>query len=83
MDCMSGLNILYDSECYCLAEYAGRRGLELVDKLACRSAYLEGLVASKLRAAVAYASEIDCSDETVDTMLAYYDALLIAPATPH
>jgi len=80
---MSGINILYDSECYCLAEYHGRRGLELLDKLGRRSAYLDGPLAIRLRAAVADACETDCTPEAMDAMLGYYDALLIAPATRH
>ncbi|MDH4323578.1 MAG: DUF3567 domain-containing protein [Betaproteobacteria bacterium] len=73
---MSALHILYDSENYCVAEFGGSRGIELVDKQARRSGFLEGAVAAHFRSNMAQLSAADTADEAVDEFLCTYEALL-------
>ena len=73
---MSALHILYDSRNYCVAEFAGVAGVELVDKHARRSAFLEGRVAAHLRANVARLCAEEPAEDEVDEFLFSYDALL-------
>ena len=70
------VNILYNSDSYCVAEFAGGGGVELVDKLARRNGYLDGQVAARLRFTVARLCADDSSEETVDEFLCRYEALL-------
>jgi len=73
---MGALNILYDSDNYCVAEFAGSAGIELVDKLARRSGFLEGQVAARLRLSMARLCTDDTGEEEVDELLCRYEALL-------
>jgi hypothetical protein len=73
---MSALNILYDSENYCVAEFGAGMGIELVDKQARRSGFLEGPVAARLRASMARLCAADRGEEAVDDFLCTYEALL-------
>jgi hypothetical protein len=74
---MGALNILYDSENYCVAEFAGGAGIELVDKHARRSAFLEGYVAARFRANMAQLCSGEPEEDAVDEFLCSYEALLI------
>jgi hypothetical protein len=73
---MGALNILYDSENYCVAEFAGDAGIELVDKHARRSGFLEGQVAVRFRVSMARLCSGDPGEEAVDEFLCTYEALL-------
>ena len=73
---MSAFHILYDSDNYCVAEFGGSRGIELVDKQARRSGFLEGAVAAHFRSNMAQLSAADTADEAVDEFLCTYEALL-------
>ncbi len=73
---MSALNILYDSEHYCVAEFSAGVGIELVDKQARRSGFLEGPVAARLRSSMAQLSAADTAEEAMDDFLCTYEALL-------
>jgi Protein of unknown function (DUF3567) len=73
---MGALNILYDSDNYCVAEFGVGTGIELVDKQARRSGFLEGPVAARLRSSMAQLRYADPGEETVDEFLFTYDALL-------
>lgn len=70
------VNILYNSDSYCVAEFAGGAGIELVDKLARRSGFLEGQLAARLRLGVARLCTDDSGEEAVDEFLCRYEALL-------
>jgi hypothetical protein len=76
---MGAFHILYDSPNYCLAEFAGIAGVELVDKHTRRSAFLEGRLAAHLRANIARLTAEDLEDGEVDEFLLTYDALLTNP----
>jgi hypothetical protein len=73
---MNALNILYDSDNYCVAEFGGSPGIELVDKQARRSGFLEGAVAARFRSSMAQLCSADPGDEVVDDFLCTYEALL-------
>lgn len=73
---MGALNILYDSENYCVAEFAGVAGIELVDKHARRSGFLEGHVAVRFRANMARLFSGDPEEDAVDEFICSYEALL-------
>ena len=73
---MGALNILYDSDSYCVAEFAGSAGIELVDKLGRRSGFLEGQVAARFRHNMARLCSGDPGEEAVDEFLCGYEALL-------
>lgn len=80
---MDALNILYDSDSFCVAEFAGGAGIELVDKLARRSGFFDGPVAARLRSSMAQLSAADPGEETVDEFLGTYEALLTNSIRPH
>jgi len=73
---MGALNILYDSDNYCVAEFGGSTGIELVDKQARRSGFLEGPVAARFRTSMAQLCSADPGEEAVDDFLCTYEALL-------
>jgi hypothetical protein len=73
---MSALNILYDSENYCVAEFSAGAGIELVDKQARRSGFLEGPVAARFRASMARLCAAQHGEEAVEDFLCTYEALL-------
>jgi len=73
---MGTLNILYDSDNYCVAEFAGSAGIELVDKHSRRSGFLEGPVAARLRLGMAQLAAGDPGEEEVDEFLCRYESLL-------
>jgi hypothetical protein len=70
------VHILYNSDSYCVAEFGGGVGIELVDKLARRSGFLEGQVAARLRFSMARLCTEDPGEEEVDEFLCRYAALL-------
>jgi len=70
------VHILYNSDSYCVAEFGGGAGIELVDKLARRSGFLEGQVAARLRLGMAQLCTEDPGEEEVDEFLCRYAALL-------
>ena len=75
----AAIHILYDSPIYCLAEFAGVAGVELVDKQTRRNVFLEGRVAAHLRANVARLAAEELEEDEVDEFLFTYDALLTNP----
>jgi len=77
------VQILYDSESYCVAEFGGGAGIELVDKLARRSGFLEGQVAARLRQSMQRLSSEAIGEEEVDEFLCRYEALLTNSIQSH
>lgn len=80
---MGALNILYDSESYCVAEFAGDAGVELMDKQARRSVYLEGALADQFRATFRDLFSSDTLEEDVDEFLGRYGELPTQPIVLH
>jgi len=77
------MNVMYNSENYCVVEFPGRQGIELVDKTMGRAGFLEGDVELKFRASMADLAAGEPSVELVDEFLGHYDALLINSVAMH
>ena len=71
------MNVIYDSENYCLTEYSAQHGYELVDKHAQRGTFFQGIVAERfaqeMREVIA---EQNVSVERFDEFLGNYDLLM-------
>lgn len=70
------MHILYNSSQYTVAEFPGHGGIELMDKQACRSAFLQGEIELVFRDSIADLAIDDSSDEQVDEFLGLFDALM-------
>jgi hypothetical protein len=77
------MNVMYNSENYCVVEFPGRHGIELVDKITGRAGFLEGAVEVKFRASMADFAAGEPSAESVDEFLGCYDALLTNSVALH
>ena len=77
------MNVMYNSENYCVVEFPGRHGIELVDKTMGRVGFLEGAVEVKFRASMADLAAGEPNVELVDEFLGHYDALLINTVALH
>ncbi len=77
------MNVMYNSENYCVVEFPGRQGIELVDKTMGRTGFLEGAVELKFRASMADLAAGEPNAESVDEFLGHYDALLMNNVALH
>ena len=77
------MNVMYNSENYCVVEFPGRHGIEVVDKTLGRAGFLEGAVEVKFRASMADFAAGQPSAESVDEFLGHYDALLLNTVALH
>ena len=77
------MNVMYNSENYCVVEFPGCLGVELVDKTTGRVGFLEGAVELKFRASMAHLAAGTPSAESVDEFLGHYDALLTNSVALH
>ena len=77
------MNVMYNSENYCVVEFPGRHGIELVDKTTGRAGFFEGAVEMKFRASMADFAAGEPSSESVDEFLGAYDALLTNSVALH
>ena len=77
------MNVMYNSENYCVVEFPGRHGIELVDKTTGRAGFLEGAVEVKFRASLADFAASEPNTESVDEFLGLYDALLTNSVALH
>jgi hypothetical protein len=77
------MNVMYNSENYCVVEFAGRHGIELVDKTTGRTGFLEGALEVKIRASMADFAAGEPSAELVDEFLGHYDSLLTNSVALH
>ena len=73
------MNGIYDSRNDCVAEFPGCGGIELMDKLSCRSTYLAGDMEQCFRITLASVISEDPSDESPDDFIGGYDALMTHP----
>jgi hypothetical protein len=78
------MNIIYDSENYCVVEYPAQHGYELVDKHAQRGSFFQGGVAERfaegLRSVV---QEANVSAESFEEYLGNFDILMNQTVTVH
>jgi hypothetical protein len=77
------MNVMYNSDNYCVVEFPGLHGIELVDKTTGRAGFLEGAVEVKFRASMADFAAGEPSSESVDEFLGAYDALLTNSVALH
>ena len=77
------MNVMYNSENYCVVEFPGRHGIELVDKTMGRAGFLEGAVEAKFRASMADFAAGEPNAELVDEFLDDYGALLTNSVALH
>ena len=77
------MNVMYNSENYCVVEFPGRHGIEVVDKTAGRAGFLVGAVEVKFRASMADLAAGEPSAESVDEFLGHYEALLTNSVALH
>jgi len=80
---MAELNILYDSDTYCVAEFSGDPGVELMDKQARRSLYLEGAMAARFRRSFRSLFLNGSMEDEVDAFLERYCELPAQPIVHH
>jgi hypothetical protein len=77
------MNVMYNSENYCVVEFPGRHGIEVVDKTMGRAGFLEGMVEVKFRASMADLAASGPSVESIDEFLGHYGALLTNSVALH
>ncbi len=75
--------VMYNSENYCVVEFANRHGIELVDKTTGRAGFLEGELELKIRASMADFAAGEPNVEQVDEFLGNYDSLLTNSVALH
>lgn len=83
MKVTSEMNILYDSDAYCVAEFSADRGVELMDKQARRSVYLGGALAAGFRRSFRSLVLGDPEEEDVDALIERYTDLPAQPIVLH
>jgi len=77
------MRVLYNSQHYCVSEFPGYDGIELVDKMVGRSAFLEGEILLRFRLQMLHQINDDATDEAVDEFLDCYGALMNQPVLRH
>jgi len=73
------MNIIYNSENYCVVEYPAQHAYELVDKQTARGTFFQGDVADRFVRSMREAIDEDASIERVDEFLAGFDVLMNVP----
>ena len=63
------MNIVYNSENYAIVAYPTRQAVELVDKQASRSLFVQGSIAKDLRSAIDSIPDEDRDQESIDSLL--------------
>ena len=66
------MNVVYNSENYAILAYPMQQGFELVDKLASRSLFVQGSVATGLREAIDNIPFEERDEESIDSLLDDY-----------
>ena len=77
------INVIYNSENYCVVEYPDERAYEVLDKHGSRGMFLQGDVAAGFRKSMRTAVTEDASVEHIDEFLGSFDALLDVPVVIH
>jgi len=73
----TSMNVIYDSENFCLVEYPAQHGYELVDKHAQRGAFFQGNVAERFAQEMRdVMAEENVSIERFDEFLGDLDVLM-------
>lgn len=77
------MNLIYNSDNYAILAYPVRYGFELVDKQSGRSLYVQGSIATDLRAAIYRIPEADRDAASIDSLLDEYCAGAARPIVFH
>jgi uncharacterized protein DUF3567 len=78
------MNVIYDSENYCVTEYSAQHGYELVDKQTRRGTFFQGTVAERFAQGMRdVIAEQDVSMERFDEFLGSFDVLMNQPVVYH
>ena len=66
------MNIVYNSESYAIVACPVQQGFEMVDKLGCRTLFVQGSVATDLRDAIDSIPYEERNEESIDSLLDEY-----------
>lgn len=77
------INVIYNSENYCVVEYPDVRAYEVVDKQGARGMFLQGDVAAGFRKSMRTAVTENATEEHIDEFLGSFDVLLNLPVVMH
>jgi hypothetical protein len=77
------MNVIYNSENYCVVEYPVEHAIELVDKRSARGTFLQGDVAERFAQSMQDAGAEEASAEHIDEVLGEFDTLLDQPVVYH
>jgi len=77
------MNVIYNSENYCVFQYLGRNMYELVDKRSARGAFFQDEVAARFMNSMRTAVAEEPSVEHIDEFLGGYGELATVPVVPH
>ncbi len=77
------MHLIYDSENYCVVEYFGDTGYEVVDKTTSRGVFLHGESAERFRECMFEAIAGDASVEQLDEFLDGLDSFYTEPIVYH
>lgn len=77
------MNILYNSDTYCVVEYPAQHGYELVDKRSQRGTFFQGDVAERFVQSLRKVAAEEPSVERLDEFLDNFSVLLNLPLVYH
>jgi hypothetical protein len=77
------MNVVYNSDNYCVREYPAEHGYEVVDKRAARGTFLQGDAADRFLDSMESAAAEEASVEHLDEFVESTDALFIVPVVFH
>ena len=77
------MNVIYNSENYCVVEYPTEHAIELVDKRSARGTFLQGDVAERFAQSMQDAVAEEPTAEHIDEFLGGFSPLLNQPVVYH
>jgi hypothetical protein len=77
------MNVIYNSDNYCVVEYPAEHGIELVDKRCARGTFLQGDLAERFAQSMQDAVAEEPTAEHIDEFLDGFDRLLSQPVVYH
>jgi transcriptional regulator of nitric oxide reductase len=77
------MNVIYNSDNYCVVEYPAEHAIELVDKRSARGTLMQGDVAERFAQSMQDAVEEEATAEHIDEFLGGFDTLLTQPVVYH
>ena len=77
------MNVIYNSDNYCVVEYPAEHAIELVDKRCARGTFFQGDLAERFARSMQDAVAEEPTAEHIDEFLDGYDPLLNQPVVYH